>query len=113
MVDNIFDGLQEGLFNTSTTVFGYDASWSPLVGGGPLTASVLLNEPTDREIMFKQEYNPEDAWIEYKEGDFPGLYESVRSGGKEIVVLNSINYQCRYGVKKYDGKTIRINVTRS
>lgn len=105
---NIFDNLQDGLFNTTTRVFGYDAEWQPSAGGALQTARVHYKKPNEARDQFREvEYNPYIHEMEYKEGDFVGLAAAVRAGVSETVTVNGADFYVREIKGHWDGKTYR------
>lgn len=105
---NIFDSLQDGLFNLTTRVFGYDAEWQPSAGGALQAARVHYKKPNEPRDMFRDvEYNPYIHMMEYKEGDFVGLAEAIRDGAAEQVTVNGVLFYIREVKAHWDGKTFR------
>jgi len=108
---NIFDGLQDRLFNLTTTVFGYDAEWQPSAGGVLQTAKVHFKKPTaERDVHYEVVFNPLMHMMEYKQGDFVGLFEAVRENKRETVTINGIAYYIRQITAYWDGKTFRAQI---
>ncbi len=101
---NLFDHLQDTAFNLVTKTMGYAASWTD---GQALTqnANVLLNDPTKTATILDQPFNPKMHLMEYKQGDFKGLFELVNSGKEHIVTINGMNYGVLDVNSKFDGKT--------
>lgn len=109
---NIFDGLQKNLFKLTTTVFGYDAEWQPTAGGALQTAKVHYKKPNEIRVLDTAfEYNPENHMMEYQEGDFVGLYESVRDGGREFVEVEGTRFVVEQIKAYWDGKTFRADLS--
>ena len=105
-MSNIFDNLQDNLFNLTTTVFGYDAEWTPSAGGPLQVARVHYKKPNEARNQFGEvDFNPNIHMMEYKEGDFTGLYEAVRNGGTEHVTVNGTLFYVREIKARWDGKT--------
>lgn len=108
---NLFDNLQDRCFDTSAKVFGYDAVWvrteDPAV-----TGRVLFRKPTEREILMGSAagYQPRDYMMEFKEGDFDGLWEVLREGGWERIDVNGVSYYARFADAHYDGKTYKVKL---
>ncbi len=104
---NLFDGLQDTMFSTVTNTMGYDATWTPNAGGPTKTAKVLYNGPTEKEKLFNADYDPDKVMMEYKSGDFDGLFEEARpSTSMEEVTITDIGvFYIRSVKKKFDGKT--------
>jgi len=109
-MSNLFDTLQNTALNIVNNTMGYDASWIPLAGGGPYTARVLLNRPTKKDTINQDDYDAISIYIECKECDLPGLFESVRANNTEQITVNGILYNCFRAEKKYDGVTVVIDI---
>ncbi|MCM5528962.1 hypothetical protein [Parasegetibacter sp. NRK P23] len=108
---NIFDSMHRTAQKAITKTMGYMAQWMPLTGGDEITGSVLYNEPTRKQEISEQDFETFQPWMEYLEGEFPGLLESVRNNNPETVVINGRTFvTLKNGSKKYDGKTIIINL---
>lgn len=108
---NIFDNMQDRLFNLTTTVFGYDAEWQPSVGGALQTAKVHFKKPTaERDVHYEVVFNPLMHMMEYKQGDFVGLSEAVWQNRQETVTINGIAYYIRQIRAYWDGKTFRAEI---
>lgn len=110
-----FDNLQSSLFATVTSTMGYDATWQP-AAGAPQTNKVLYNGPTEKEKLFSANYDPDKLTMEYTEGMFPGLKESVDSGNLESVsiVLNgiSVSLKVRHVQRQFDGKQYKATLVK-
>ena len=105
---NLFDNLQNQLFNTTTSVFGYDAEWQPSAGGALQVARVHFKKPNEERAIAKRiEFDPFIFTMEYKEGDFVGLAESVRNGNNENVLVDGKTFYVREIIAHWDGKTYR------
>jgi len=103
---NIFDNLQDQLFDRTTAVFGYDAEWTPSDGGPLQVARGHYKKPNEARDQFGQVvFNPYVHMMEYKEGDFAGLAEAVRSGRDENVTVNGTTFFVREVKARWDGKT--------
>lgn len=105
---NPFDLLQSTAFNVVTNTMGYDATWmrsEVLTGDVTFTARVLLNNPTEDRKVLKTDFDPLTHRMEYKQGDFPGLFEMVQKGREEVVTVNGQQYGIIHVTAKYDGKT--------
>lgn len=106
-----FDSLQNLVFNVPAALFGEPATWTPSVGGAQLSAQVFFKDPSELNGFARKgqhtslpEFEPGVPLIEYKSGDFPGLFESVSSKNKEYILLNDKRYFITKVVKKFDGK---------
>lgn len=97
---NIFDSLQNTMFNTVTKTMGYDATWNLL------TARVLFKGPTEKEKLKDADYDPDKLEMEYKAGDFVGLYTLLENNEMQTVTIIGIgNFTVKSVAKKFDGKT--------
>ena len=105
---NLFDHLQDTVFDTTTRTMGYDATWTPSAGGAIHSARVLLNEPTESEKLgfVNKGYEPPESMMEYRDGVFDGLEASVRNGGAESVTIDGRTFTVQHVIRRYDGKTL-------
>lgn len=105
-MSNPFDGYMQKAFDVTTTVMGYDATWTPSTGGAQKTGRVHYREPNEKDMIASGvQYMPFAFFMEYKEGVFDGLHEAVRSGNIEIVAVNGGSHYVRSVVKISDGQT--------
>lgn len=102
---NLFDGLQDTMFNTVTKTFGYQATWQPSSGDLQL-ADVLYKDATQTAKLLDQEYDPRNCMIEYKESDFVGLKSLVDASHEIKIKVNELDYGVMKITSKYDGKTM-------
>lgn len=115
---SIFDGLKNNAFDITTNIIGYDASWTPTVEEDveplpTLSAKVHFRKPDEKDVMRDGvEYAPSSYFMEYRVPFFPGLYESVRFGGTEIVTVDGTQYYARQATRVNDGDTILINMEK-
>lgn len=110
-MSNLFDGLQNKTFNLTATVFGYYAIWAPSDGSDSVEARVHFKDPTEAEGVSEVEYPKPMPTMEYKEGDFPGLYQAVQVDRKdEYVTIDGTEYYVENIALKYDGKTYRADL---
>ena len=109
-MSNPFDVIQETIFDTVTAIFGETAVWIPSAGGPPVSAAVLYKDPSAKYGIGESEFDVEEYYMEYKQGDLHGLKEAVNNGHLEsITVSNSsgtVEFYVRKCSKKFDGKTI-------
>lgn len=118
---NLFDGLQNRVFDTAGRVFGYDAVWTPSGGGPAQTARVLFKDPSDsEEILDAAEVralvynNVLQPVMEYRAGQFDGLYEAVSDRGNyEEVTINGGAYQVHKVEPVFDGRTYKAHLQRA
>jgi hypothetical protein len=111
---NLFDGLQVGVHTIVGKTMGYTATWAPSAGGPTQTAVVLFNEPTQKAEITDEDFEDIATKMEFLQGDFVGLVESVRNNGVETIIISGVSY-LTYGKvrQKFDGKTIIINLQPS
>lgn len=102
---NLFDKLQDKTFDIVGKTMGQDATWVPAGGGSQKEGRVLFNDPSKKYKLMGVDYQPAGWSIEYREGVFDGLYDSVRSGGYERILMNDVFYNVRAVLKDFDGKT--------
>ena len=111
MAGSLFDTLQANVWNAVETVYGFDASWTPANGGPAHLSKVLFNYPTEPEKGYAggtTAYEEPQWEMEYKDGSFPGLFESVNAAQVvETVVIDGTAYHVRSAVLDVDGKTIQ------
>lgn len=104
---SLFDALQDSMFGTVTSTMGYDATWTPRAGGPAQTAKVLYNGPTEKEKLFSADYDPDKLKMEYKIGDFTGLFEAAQpnTAMEEISIAGIGDFYIKSISRKWDGKT--------
>lgn len=107
---NLFDGIQDMMFDVVTEVYGYQASWTPSAGGAAITGPCLLKEPTKDYDMNGVAYTPFHRIMEYRQGYFSGLFEAVRAKSDETVIIKGKSYYVRNVQAAYDGKTYRAEI---
>lgn len=123
MFANIFDAAASSAFRTTASVMGYGATWVPQAF--PLithTAQVHFSDPSEsgnKNEHEKIDYEGREPWIEYFEGDFPGLMDSANGGEEEEIVIKlsvSPDVLRTYGVKTvipiHDGKCYKAILVR-
>lgn len=85
---NIFDTLKTKAFDVVINLMGYDASWTSSVSNVLLTAKVGYKDPSEKqELSGIDSWNPDQPFMEYRAGFFPGLKESVDAGVAEYVLI--------------------------
>lgn len=83
-----FDDLALIVFRTTAEVFGYEASWVPFLFPDSIYSvkNVHFKDPnaegSEKEID-RIDYKEKEPFMQYYEGDFPGLLESVTSSRNE------------------------------
>lgn len=97
-----FDKLQDRMFDKVTSLFGYEASW------GENTGRALLKEPTEKDMINGVSFTPFHRIMEWRSGEFDGLFEAIREAATVIeVTIDGNNYYVAEAAAKYDGKTYR------
>lgn len=97
-----FDNIQRSMFDKVTHLFGYTASW------GNITGWALLKEPTDRDTINGVDFTPFHRIMEWRSGEFEGLFEAIREAATVIeVTIDEKKYYVAEAAAKYDGKTYR------
>jgi hypothetical protein len=106
---NLFDGLQDRLFDLTKKVFGYDATWSPSLGGAERATRVLFREPNEAEKQQAGNYMPTDFYCEFRTGDTFGidLYNALRSGNDEEIEINGRMFDVLEVIAAFDGRTYK------
>lgn len=102
---SLFDGIQDNVFNIVNKTFGDYATWIPTISREKITGGILFKDATETYKILDQPYSPKNCIMEYKKGDFVGLFESVSRGSEEIVTIKNIEYGVMKVISKYDGKT--------
>lgn len=115
MFANIFDAAASSAFRTTTAIMGYVAKWVPQAY--PLTEytqKVHFADPSEsgnKNEHEKIDYEGREPWIEYFEGDFPGLMNAANGGGEEEIKVRVsigpdvwINYGVKTVIPIHDGK---------
>jgi hypothetical protein len=118
---NIFDKMQDNLHKTINGVFGYMVLWNPQNGDPQQIAKCLYKSPTEIYKLGELQYSPSLFQIEYKAGDLPGLYESVRENTGEEVTIYAIGAEPETGTtyvtmkahSVFDGKTYKIIIDKA
>lgn len=108
---NPFDTLKKQVFDITTQTMGYEAEWTPLAGGTKQVCRVHFKSPNEMRknfgnVMFEARIYK----MEYKRGDFVGLYELVANapstadgGNLEVVVIEGVSYYCDSINAMFDG----------
>jgi hypothetical protein len=109
---NPFNALADGVWSAVERTMGYNAQWIPSNGSATQTARVLFGEPTMEEKLGEHgdSYNPHVFFMEYWEGAFVGLFESVREGEVEYVTVNDRVFFVRHVNRKFDGRNYRARI---
>lgn len=96
-------------FDRSASLFGVPASWTDQ--GEVKTAQVLFNTPTEQVDILEAMFDDSNTYIEYKDGDFTGLYEAVRTGETQTINVDGNEWLTRQATKDFDGKTFKIRLS--
>lgn len=108
---NLFDNLQNAAFDVVTNTMGYSATWTPAdVLISPKTAQVLYKGPSEKEKLLNADYSPDKLMLEYKQGMFPGLKESVDINEQNVIRVNGlaggwVDFYVRSVGRLWDGNT--------
>ena len=105
---NAFDSLKKQAFDVVTHVMGYDAVWTSSESGSlPLLARVGYKDPSEKqELSGIDSWNPDEPFMEYRIGFFPGLKERVDSSHAEFVEISGKGFFAVREVQtKFDGET--------
>jgi hypothetical protein len=125
-----FQEMQDSCFDIILQLYGQPCSWTPAAGGEEMQALVLYNGPTtERQIKLTNGrglshvgYNNgqvEEPYIEYRDGLFEGLFQSLYDGGTEYVYLtlkdeSIVKMLCICNTSAlYDGQTYRVPIQLS
>lgn len=108
-MENPFDAAQKAAFNTVVNLMGYDAVWTPFASPSiPVNARVGKREPTEKEVLEMSIENSRKMYfMEYQDGFFTGLFESVANGNDETVEIDLETYYIQKITAVYDGLTYR------
>lgn len=121
----VFQAAQDILFDTVERVMGQDATWKAS-GKQDETALVLFNDPTkSRRFQMVngsglshvayENGDVVDPYIEYRKGQFPGLFEKVTEDLDDLQYIETGGklYVCKHLLSMYDGQTYRIQLQLS
>lgn len=91
---NVFDNLKATAFNVVTNTMGYEALWYPDADleSEPIPAKVLFNDPAKPETVGDRSFDNDRTTIEFKEGDWPGLKNSVDRKRPELIFVKGDYY---------------------
>lgn len=105
-MSNLFDGLQSKAYSVVANTMGSDAVWHKSAGGTD-SGRVLFNDPSKKvKLNVGAEFMPVGFSMEYHEGTFSGLMQSVQSGiANEYVTIEGNDYYVRQVTKEFDGKS--------
>jgi hypothetical protein len=84
---NSFDSLADGMFDITTTLMGYEASWTPKAGGTTHQAQVHYKAADKDRAINDNRYKIATGIMEVKTKDFPGLKTSLDSKTKETITI--------------------------
>lgn len=103
---NIFDSIQDAIFDQAATCFGRKASWVPSTGGDQQYADVLFNTPDSIKKLGDAEFMPADATAEYRVPFFAELKTLVETGNQEVMTVDGVDFDVRAVKAVLDGKTL-------
>src|ERR1700743_111316 len=84
---NLFDAVAAAIVRTTDTVFGYDATWTP-ISGAPINGRVKYKDMTGEAKLGEHKYGVDNWKIEFTDSDFPGLKDFISSNGKAAITVN-------------------------
>lgn len=109
---NPFDTMASLVHDTTAVLMGYDAEWTPKAGGETQTARVNFRNPSEDGEIAGKKFTTEDGIMEYKQGEFSGLRESLAKNEKETIYVTlpagSTAFTAFKARSVYDGKTFRV-----
>lgn len=112
----VFQTAQDIAFKMALAQYGQNATWE----NNNILDNVLFNDPTKPQRfniiggrgLSHVGYNNGQilkAYIEYLEGQFPGLWELVYADeGHQYIITGGIRYVCIKTASEFDGQTYRI-----
>ena len=109
-MSNLFDNLENSTMDVVSNTMGYDATWKKS-DGTEVIGRVLLNRPTQKAEVGDNVYDAISPKIEYKEGVFLGLFDSVRGNNPEEIWIEGYQHFTYKAERKVDGKTVSISLT--
>ncbi len=114
MPQNPFDGMSKRVFGAVEATMGYDGSWSPSDLSPIQETRVLFGKPTKEDKLgdYGDSFTPLTSFMEWYEGSFVGLHESVDDSGEEYVIIDGESYYVVYVEAKYDGKNYRAQIEK-
>ena len=108
---NLFDGLQSLAVDTVLNTMGYVATWKR-EGHPEVSGTVLLNRPTQKDEVSDLDYDAISPKMEYKEGEFLGLFDYVRGNNDPAEIwIGGYQHFAFKAERKFDGKTVIIHLT--
>lgn len=107
---NLFDSLQSSAVDTVLNTMGYVATWKR-DGQPDVLGKVLLNRPTQKDTISDIDYDAISPRMEYKEGEFLGLFDFVRGNNTAEIWVGGYKHFAFKAERKYDGKTVIVHLT--
>jgi hypothetical protein len=113
-----FQQAQIACFDTNLKLYGQDCTWEK--SGGDVVDTVLFNDPTKAAKfnvisgrgLSHVGYDNADVvspYIEYRKGQFDGLFELVYNNAEnQYVSTDGIRFCCKSITSFFDGQTYRI-----
>jgi hypothetical protein len=105
-----FDSIRDAVFNLTQRTFGYELSWMSQDGEASWNGMVHFRHPASEYNIGGIEYNPMMFYIEYVDGQLPGLVERVNSRDQrefEVVTVDGRQFNVVSIDEVRDGDTIR------
>jgi hypothetical protein len=104
------------MVKTVAATMGYNATWVPALNAMPITERVLYRGPTEREKIFGQ-YDDSKFFMEYQQGQFPGLYEASKDNDNDALMYVNIEGVGNFFIQRiaptFDGKTFHADLELS
>lgn len=106
---NPFDRLKRTVFRVVEKQMGYRAEWNNI------TEPCLFNYPTGTQDLSGAAFAPLNFVMEFRSDRFPGLWDFVRDGDNQEVVIHGLEnypngrrFYTRQAVSDFDGETMQI-----
>ena len=96
-----FERMKRAAFDAAVRTMGVPATWQGETQG------VLFNRPDREEQRADIDFNTTHYEMEYRLGQFSGLYGLVRDGSVQTVNVSGTEYTVRHVMKMHDGDTYR------
>lgn len=112
----LFDNIRKAVHDTTTTVMGDVMLWTDSLGGIEYSEKVHFKNPQGEDRLGTLpegfELEPVETTAEYREEQFPGLYDLVRASGAitEVVTIKGQDYFVTSVHKTHDGATYVITL---
>ncbi len=85
---NVFDNLALLVVDTTTSLMGYDARWTPSTGGAQQAARVHFKDPSKDFKITDKAYSAATGIMEHKISEFIGLKSLLDQNKKETIAID-------------------------